>query len=115
QPLICFSRVSSSWLIAKCQLLSATPLLLYFFFPFAFLPAAFLAFGLLFVPAPFLAAALAACASPSACVGLAFFLRAGSSGAAYFWPSKAISVMRTAVNGWRWPKIFLYCFLRLKW
>src|SRR5947209_6078885 len=23
--------------------------------------------------------------------------------------------MRTAVNGWRWPYIFLYCFLRLKW
>ena len=36
-----------------------------------------------------------------------------SSGAVKRWPSKAISVMRTAVKSCRCPRSFLYCFLRL--
>src|SRR5580698_815258 len=91
--------------------------LVYFFLPLlaAFLAAGFLAaFGLLFDLA--LADFAEALPSAASATGFTFLgLRAGSSGALWLSPSKAISVILTAVNGWRCPYIFLYCFLRLKW
>src|SRR6476646_135456 len=75
----------------------------YFFLPLAaFLAALFLAaFGLVFDPDLPLAD-FAGAASPSAAAGFAFFgLGAGRSGAVKRSPSKAISVILTAVNGWR--------------
>src|SRR5579859_4422313 len=93
----------------------------YFFLPFvsAFFLAGFLATD--FFAALFLGAALFFAAVPeadasaaSAAAGAAFFpFFAGSSGAVKRWPLKAISVILTAVKGWRCPYIFLYCFLRL--
>src|ERR1051326_2229544 len=80
----------------------------------------FFFFGVAFFAADFLAAfffagvlALAFTSSPSAWAFFALGCFLGSSGAVNFCPSKAISVMRTAVNGWRCPRSFLYCFFFL--
>jgi hypothetical protein len=75
----------------------------YFFLPLAaFFAALFLAFDLVFgLDLPL--ADFAVEDSPSA-AGFAFFgLGAGRSGAVKRSPSKAISVILTAVKGWRWP------------
>src|SRR6266513_1810287 len=112
--------------------------LLYFFPPFfglevprpPFLPADFFPVGRL-PPLP-LPACLVGCVTPStmpsraptappasfaaassAPVFFALGVRAGRSGAVKRCPSKLISLMRTAVNAWRCPRSFLYCFLRL--
>src|SRR5258708_38861730 len=79
--------------------------------------AAFLA--ALFLGAAFFADAFgfAALVSPDAsAAGACFFGLAtffGSSGAENFCPSNAISVIRTELNAWRCPCIFLYCFFLL--
>src|SRR5579864_1277410 len=86
-------------------------LLSYFFFL-----AEVLFFALVFAFFLGAAAALARGGSPPSSAAASFLglgARAGRSGAVNFCPSKAISVMRTAVNGWRCPRSFLYCFLRL--
>jgi hypothetical protein len=78
-------------------------LLSYFFLPLppAFFGALFLAFDLVFdLDLPL--ADFAGAASPSDS-GFAFLaLRAGRSGAVKRSPSKAISVILTAVKGWQW-------------
>ena len=99
--------------VLSCQFSASaelTPRMNYFFF------AAFLAafFGAAFLPADFFAFGVASCSSLSAAftfLGFASFL--GSSGALKLCPPNAISAMRTAVNDWRCPRSFLYCFLRL--
>src|SRR6266851_5080582 len=84
----------------------------FFFFGAAFFAAGF--FAAVFLAEDFAFASTLGDSSTS--TGLAFFGFAsffGSSGAVNFWPSNAISVMRTAVYPWRCPRSFLYCFLRL--
>src|SRR5579859_5085070 len=92
----------------------------FFFFPPDFFAWPFLAAA--FLCAAFLCAGAACLASafswPSSAAGLAFlglgsFTGVSTSGAVNFCPSKAISVVRTWVKGWRCPCSFLYCFLRL--
>ena len=89
--------------------------LFYFFFPVLFFAALFLGAEVFFFALPFagwanFASLVASRGAASLLVFASFF---GSSGAVNFWPSKAISVMRTDVNGWRCPCSFLYCFFRL--
>src|SRR5579884_3004203 len=86
----------------------------YFFFPVPFFAALFFGAADFFFAAGF--AAFASGFSSVSAAGLAFLGLAsffGRSGAVNFWPSKAISVIRTEVNGCRCPAIFLYCFFFL--
>src|SRR5215469_12609597 len=90
--------------------------LFYFFFPVLFFAALFLGADVFFFAFPFadLAAALSSLvASAAGASGLAFGSFFGRLGAVNFCPSKAISTIRTDVNGWRCPCSFLYCFFRL--
>src|SRR5215469_320462 len=80
----------------------------FFFFAGAFLAADFFA-AFFFAPL----GAASSFASPAGAAFFGFGSFFGSSGALKDWPSKAISVMRTALKGWRCPRSFLYCFLRL--
>src|SRR5579864_8353621 len=89
----------------------------YFFLPLLFVADFLCALAFLACVAPCAAACLcsALCsASCSACTAFTFFgFGSASSAALKLWPSKAISVIFTAVNGCRCPASFLYCFLRL--
>src|ERR1700688_1647795 len=88
----------------------------YFFFGEAFLALLFLG-AAFFLACPFFARPLVTVTSDSCSSAAATFLGFGcffsSSGALKLCPSKAISVMRTAVYACRCPRSFLYCFLRL--
>src|SRR6266567_6133647 len=114
---MCHDLVSSC--VSFQQAISSQPSAFSYFF---FFGADFFAAG--FFAAAFFAGAFAALALASAFgaistgsadvfifFGFASFFE--SSGAVNFWPLNAISVIRTAVNGCRWPAIFLYCFFRL--
>src|SRR5258708_32507551 len=88
----------------------------FFFFGVAFLAGVFFA---AFFAGAFLVLAFALLLPVGSASGGStfFFLGAffSSTGALNFCPSKAISVMRTAVKSCLCPRIFLYCFLRFRW
>src|SRR3954453_3480035 len=95
------------WLLAKSQKLRAS---FYFFFVLFFAAAWALALVAFFatLPEP-KARERFACEAPLS----ALTLWTPSAGTEAFSPLNSMPVMRTAVNCWRCPISFLYCFLRL--
>src|SRR4051812_42109045 len=95
------------WLLAKSQKLRAS---FYFFFVLFFAAAWALALVAFFatLPEPAARERLAWEAPPSALA-----LWTPSAGTEAFSPLNSMPVIRTAVNCWRCPISFLYCFLRL--
>src|SRR2546430_5039399 len=91
----------------------AVPGTYYFFFPDDFFAAAFFGAAFFFAEPFAVLASLAGDSTSGALTFLGFASFFGSSGALKLCPSKAISVMRTAVNACRCPRSFFNCFLRL--
>src|SRR5207247_7200697 len=104
----CHSERSSS---GACEQISGAENLLYFFFAGVFVAALFLGALAFFFAVGFAAFASALGSVEASFFGFTSFF--GSSGAVNFWPSKAISVIRTEENGCRCPASFLYCFFFL--